>query len=131
VRGGQRRSGLHARDADGVEQVDAVVVLEAVVAARRHGVHVVDVDEALLQHRQPGLLVHLADDGVVRGLAVVDTAARQRPPARRVAGRGDAGEQQPGRAGLVVGDDDAVRAEPLRAARLAVLVHRAPFGALH
>ena len=113
------------------EAVEGLNHPSAVVATRRHGVHVVDVDEALLQHGQPGLLVHLAHDGVVRRLAVVDATARQRPPARRVAGRGDAGEEQAWRAGLVVGDDDAVRAEPLRAARLAVLVHRAPFGALH
>jgi len=48
---------LVGRHVNGVEQVDAVVVLILVTATGRHRVNVVDVDEADRTWRKPRLLV--------------------------------------------------------------------------
>ena len=80
-------------DLDGIQQVDAVIVLVHVAAAHLDDVDVVHIDQASRARLQPGLLVQLASHRHVRGLAVIDAAARQPPPAGRIAHGRDAGQK--------------------------------------
>jgi hypothetical protein len=70
-----------------VDQPDGVGVDELAVARRAGHVGAVDAGPVADRRGEPGLLVDLADQGVTRVLAVVDTASGQGPQLRP----GDAG----------------------------------------
>ena len=108
-----RTDGLAVAHGRGVEQVHAVVVLEPTGRCSAGEVGVVHADQRADLARQPALLLDLARERDRRVLAVVDAAARERPPAGVRGARGEPREQHlPVVAGAA--QHDGVRRHPLQ-----------------